>query len=310
MAGFFKKLADRFRPSPIEQLEQSAAAKKKLREPRVLDVPHAQAPAPRLLNQSTLTNVDCETDMRGNTVWRQWHTVTSNNLTTGTGYSDPWQTWHNCGTQTTNTAIWHAWTVGGTSSAVTIQTTSYGANDMFPRWVEEADQRTRFNKESAAQKKRRQAEEDQYRAQREAENAKYYEAQRVAENKRKAAEERARGLLISMLDEQQRADLKRDSHFFVNAPSGRLYRIDYGSHGNVKVIDRKTRKVLERLCIQPDGVPAGDTNLMQKLLIETAEETFRAHANITLEDGSLIRGSSEPLTGDKLGKVIQLRRAA
>ena len=49
---------------------------------------------------------------------------------------------------------------------------------------------------------------------------------------------------------------------------------------------------------------------MQKLLIETAEDLFRSHANITLNDGRVLYGKTENLTGDKLAEGIPIRRVA
>ena len=293
------RLEDRFKPSVFDRLKQSTEAKTKRREKpvRVVDTsPTVPVPKRRsefaaptgMFDQGTGGSIYGHTQ----TIWNAWTAGTASTITySATCATDnAWQVW------STNPII-------HTTSAVT----TWGL------WQETAVQTIRGGLgpvETPEQRARRDAEEARYRAEREQQNARWREEERARLRKKEEADERALQLLVSMLSDQQRSDLKNHKHFFVDAPSGRLYRIDYGTHGNVKVVDRLTRKITERLCIQPNGVPAGDANLMQKLLIETAEETFRAHANITLEDGRIIYGKKEDLDNVQLAKVIPLRRAA
>lgn len=97
------------------------------------------------------------------------------------------------------------------------------------------------------------------------------------------AEKRAFALLDVLLTETQRRDLREKNFFYETAPSGRRYRVDRGSHGNVKVVNAQG-VMIESLCVQPPGVPAGDAMAMQLLLIRTAEEALRETANITAYD--------------------------
>jgi hypothetical protein len=145
------------------------------------------------------------------------------------------------------------------------------------------------------------------RGRREAERRRLDEAARLETVR---ADERALALLVGILSEEQRRDLAAHGYFFVDAPSGRRYRIDKGRSGNVKVIDRVTGVWVESLCIhQGDYVPVYDTMVMQKLLIETAEDEFRAVANITRRDGTYDYSRGGLLTGERLENVIPFNRA-
>ena len=95
-------------------------------------------------------------------------------------------------------------------------------------------------------------------------------------------EERAEALLLSTLDEEQRDEYARLRRFHVETDS-RIYRIQYGRAGNVKVVHTKDAEFhLEALCLHPtDRVPNPDTMLAQKLLLEADEAEFRDIANIT-----------------------------
>lgn len=111
-----------------------------------------------------------------------------------------------------------------------------------------------------------------------------------AEARAKKAEEakkRAEDLLRTFLSPEQREDLDKKNCFYitVDGKNGKKerYRIDRGSHGNVKQVDDRG-SIIRSFCIQPDGVPNGDVLLTQKLWLESSEETreeFWATANIT-----------------------------
>jgi hypothetical protein len=111
-------------------------------------------------------------------------------------------------------------------------------------------------------------------------------AERLAAEAR-AAEKRADDLLRLCLTPQQIDDFEKKNCFYIeiDGTGGKKerYRIDRGSHGNVKQIDDKG-SIIRSFCIQPSGVPVGDVLLTQKLWLEASEETreeFWATANIT-----------------------------
>lgn len=332
MAGIAKKIDDRFKPGIFDRLKQSKESKEQAKERRLHVVPppkverkkkekkervafdvESTRPSPGALLQSQEIHVDPNGYTRVNSIWREWNTMAT--ATTCYDNHTTWDVWHagTGGSITSAQTVWQGWTTNVHLNRISVIANSVG--DTWERWQDtqvfgHANQPPRRPIETPEQIRAREAQEAQYRAQRAAENARYEEERRASENRRKAAEDRAMQLLVSMLNPQQQSDLKNYKYFFVEAPSGRLYRIDYGMHGNVKVVDRVTRKIIERLCIQPSGVMAGDANLMQKLLIETSEEAFRAHANITLENGALVYGAREGLSDERLDNVIPIRRAA
>lgn len=105
--------------------------------------------------------------------------------------------------------------------------------------------------------------------------------------KAKEAKDRAEALLRVCLSAEQKEDLDKKNCFYivVDGKDGKKerYRIDRGSHGNVKQIDERG-SIIRSFCIQPSGVPEGDILLTQKLWLESSEETrrdFWATANIT-----------------------------
>lgn len=95
-----------------------------------------------------------------------------------------------------------------------------------------------------------------------------------------AAKGRAERLLLGALGPEQRKDLTEKNCFYLHTQSGRRYRIDRGTHGNVKLVDEKNG-VISRFCAQPPGVPAEDAMLAQKLMLETDEQSFLRVANET-----------------------------
>ncbi len=216
-----------------------------------------------------LTTVDCGTSASYSTVkiWNTWNDETGHTTPTITG-SD---------TLTGSTIkIWGIWTTAGTTSNITVINTDAAwitwttANDpacsgsttiVSPPNVY-VDPRT----------------PEQFAA----DEARY--AARLAEEtaqlaKRPAASVRARALLLSMLDVQQRERLQRDRYFDVIARhSQRRYRIRQGTHGNVRLLDADGREVTS-YCGQPNGLPTEDCMLAQKLQIEYDEVGFLKVAN-------------------------------
>lgn len=97
-----------------------------------------------------------------------------------------------------------------------------------------------------------------------------------------AANRKAEDLLRANLTPEQLEDLEKKKCFYLStiSPDGsrRRYRIDRGTHGNVKLLDEKG-SILGSYCAQPDSVPVADSMLAQKLWIEGAEAEFLRIAN-------------------------------
>jgi hypothetical protein len=199
--------------------------------------------------------------------WYTWcdhgGTSASTALTTAANINGVWTSWTTSGTTNLTTAcstvntIWLTWTEAGTTSSGITSNVAPG------RYV---DART---------PDQRAADEARYAQQLEQETRRLADANA----KHQAASERARTLLLSMLEVHQREQLQRDKFFEVIARhSKRRYRIRQGTHGNVRLLDAQGREVT-RYCGQPSGVPTEDCMLAQKLQIEHDEEAFLRAAN-------------------------------
>lgn len=99
------------------------------------------------------------------------------------------------------------------------------------------------------------------------------------------AKARARKLLFSMLNPDQQKELEEKNYFHltVHDRSGsiRVYRIEHGYAGNVKLLGVDGQPV-KRYCIHADSrLPYEDQMLAQKMLLETNEEHFLKTANMT-----------------------------
>lgn len=98
---------------------------------------------------------------------------------------------------------------------------------------------------------------------------------------RKEAESKAERLLRALLTPQQLSDYENKRCFYLQV-NNELFRIDYGSTGNVKRINPENGEILESYCIHPsfrNSVPVQDVMLAQKLLLETDPEQFKKTAN-------------------------------
>jgi hypothetical protein len=164
---------------------------------------------------------------------------------------------------------WEQWC---TSSSSVTGTSNHLVASYWAQWNNEV-----IKQERALYNKVYHSPEAQAQRQRDAEAAR--RVQLAAEAERKAAMEKAEQLLQSALDPVQREELKARGHFHCRSRTGQIYRIYRGSHGNVRLV-RGDREV-EKLCVQPEGVPVPDMMLAQKLHIEHCEEDFRRTANIT-----------------------------
>ena len=246
------------------------------------------------------TNGSCTTD----TIWPIWANGTSNTITTTAATSVVWRQWITTSNgnvdstgipdATTSTAqVWGQW--------VTATAGTTGNVLVWNNWNDATTQSIRPQGAPI----RGFTETPEMVAERERRAAEHRRLQEEETRKRALAEERATQLLVSMLSEEQKRDFAAHGHFFVDAlVSGRRYRIDKGRSGNIKVIDRVTGVWTESLCIhQRDYVPVPDTMLMQKLLIETAEDELRRVANITRRDGGFGYGQGV-LDGPRLAQVI------
>ncbi len=323
---------DWYKPNIFERLKQSNEDKKRRGHLKVVPPPRPSPIQPVQITggifRDTLTfnNIITTNTIASTTTindsWDQWNGMLMNQQTLYSIQStaNAWSTWQQ---QTTgNSVAWRVWTDSGTSGCTahiecwdTWQTPVVRYKNEWGRWVDtpsgsnqprrfvpEAQGLGRYRvEESEEQKKARADEEARWRAEALERQKKLDE-----ENKRLLeAKARAMSLLKACLTKEQVACLEKNKFFYVTAKSGRKYRIDQGTHGNVKVVDRDN-KVIERLCIQPDGVPEGDSMLAQKLMIEVAEDQFRRHANITLNDGKILYGAGGLLDNTKLAPVIPI----
>lgn len=133
-------------------------------------------------------------------------------------------------------------------------------------------------KETPEQIVERRAKEELARQQREREAAE----RRVFTD---TAKSRARRLLFSMLNPQQQKQLDEKNYFDLTVYSqdgkSRVYRIEHGYAGNVKLLGADGQPV-KRYCIHADSrLPYEDQMLAQKLLLESNEQDFLKIANMT-----------------------------
>ena len=183
----------------------------------------------------------------------------------------------------TGTTVWPCWIATGstiTSTIIATQTVTATwtgwvtiptlvITQQWAQWNARGDAAA----ETKEQQRLRVAAEAQQRAQylrKEAERAKV----------RDAAKHRARKLLVDHLSPEQRESYEKKGFFYLFTKE-RCYRIDQGTHGNVKLVEADSKKVLGSYCIQPNGVPDEDAMLAQKLHLEICEEEFIARANFS-----------------------------
>lgn len=174
---------------------------------------------------------------------------------TATGYpTNTWYLWNTASTTSVTASPWLMTSGSGTISASTVAWTTWLQG--CPAIISEKT-RQRHRAEVAA----------------------YEAAQAKVRLAREAATARARNLLLAHLSPAQRDSLARLGHFDVQV-EGRTYRIRQGTHGNVRLLD--AGREVRSFCAQPDGVPAEDAMLAQKLMIETDEAAFLRVANARL----------------------------
>lgn len=202
--------------------------------------------------------------------WNMW-TTSSSTTTVGSG-NTVWYTWVGTGNTTTagsactTDVTWKLWTT--TPANISTGTVTYST--AWGNWVDAQE----LTAEQKAEQERRNAE---YAAEQE----RYAAQRKQLEDERQAAAEKAEKLLKEHLNEEEKARYERAGYFLVKSHKGNLYKVKKGTHGNVIRLDPVTNEELERLCVQPSGVPTADANLAQKLWIEHMEDEFRKIANIT-----------------------------
>jgi hypothetical protein len=88
-------------------------------------------------------------------------------------------------------------------------------------------------------------------------------------------------ILTETLNQHQRQDFEKHGYFFVQSPSGRLYRIREGRAINIDLMKGQSKIVVEkRLCAHPAiNCPNRDTMLIQKVMLEHQEAEFLRIAN-------------------------------
>ena len=207
---------------------------------------------------------------------------------------------------TNNVMIWHVWNASYTSASCTLTTQTIGTNNWpftatagtaatianytWNAWNDQHEQfqdlRAVTDVQTLQRYTRRQMSEAELKAALEQEKRWRQEAEARA-RKAEEAKRRAEDLLRVCLSAKQREDLDNKNCFYivVDGKNGKKerYRIDRGSHGNVKQVDDRG-SIIRSFCIQPAGVPEGDVLLTQKLWLEASEQTreeFWATANIT-----------------------------
>jgi len=160
--------------------------------------------------------------------------------------------------------------------------------------------RLRLN-ETEEQRIAREEREVRQAAEREERNRVYRQQDAARRRQKEEAEERARKLLMSLLTPEQRVELEEKKHFHLTVmdPDGaeRVYRIDRGMAGNVKLLGPDGRPA-RSYCIHADSrLPYEDQMLAQKLLLESDEGQFLKIANQT------IVGHREGPLADQLRRV-------
>jgi len=188
---------------------------------------------------------------------------------TGTSITVP------CATSWSNAATY---TFGGVSgTTVTSATSWYNWNNARVGLYQQAQwAQWQGGIVSARTKKRAAEEEARFRAEAEARRRRYEEECQKATEARRKAEARARALLMTSLSPAQRESLEKFRFFDIEI-GGKTYRIHQGTHGNVRQVENGREIVT--FCAQPEGVPAEDAMLAQKLMLETDEAAFLRVAN-------------------------------
>lgn len=165
---------------------------------------------------------------------------------------------------------------------------------------------------------RRRTETDEQRAERVEQERVYREraveqerarddARRLHVEQREAADARARELLFSFLDDEQRANYERDLRFDVIGSAGTRFTIGAGCTGNITAW-RADGTLYGRVCVHPGGnLPMPDMHLGQMLELQADEEAFMRIANLyegerlRYRDGMLVDDTAQPAAPSETG---------
>lgn len=242
-------------------------------EPAAVLTPNAETLITTTITGGTAANIQIGPAMLTETQWREWNglyvlTASTAGTTSISNY------------QITNAGNWPFNTLNSATASTTTWTIW---SDRYERIMEAGG---RAMAAQISRYSRRKLTEEELLVELEREKKMREEADKRA-LAAKAAEKRAEDLLRACLSEKQIDDLEKRNCFYVEiqGDSGKKerYRIDRGSHGNVKQVDERG-SIIRSFCIQPNGVPNGDVLLTQKLWLEASEATreeFWATANIT-----------------------------
>ena len=165
---------------------------------------------------------------------------------------------------TSSNELWYQWNDSYT-------TTSIASTEIYTSWIYDTTASTICYEESIEQQLNRiQVLAQERQAQ-----------QRQREQERLQAHQKSTIILSESLNHQQRRDFDKLGYFFVQSPSGRLYRIREGRAINIDLMKGQSRNVVEkRLCAHPHiDCPNRDTMLVQKVMLENMEHEFLRIAN-------------------------------
>jgi len=198
-----------------------------------------------------------------------------------------WGTWntqyvgYDCGTTLANTTVWMGWNQAYQMGVVTTMGTA-GNVFVTGQWSAWNQKYIQFG--SAANTNYVQGQwavDERTPEQIAADNARAEKEQRERRERQLLAKKKAEAALKSTLSKRQAEQLEKDGAFELEVGE-RLYRIRPGSR--VERLCPKTKKLQSYFCIHPHNaheMPAEDTAISQKLLLEAAEAEFLRLANET-----------------------------
>jgi hypothetical protein len=215
--------------------------------------------------------VYCNVTTNGSDLYRHWVTSSTSTVLLR---DLQWDTWCRLSqaTTTTNSMTWNAWVHDDRYRAALHQLAHMCDQANQQAWQQQVAQQ----KETPAEKKERLEKEEQRRKWQDFWICLANVFARAFEDE---AKKKAHKLLIECLTPEQKATYEKDRYFTVEA-AGRVFRIEHGTHGNVKELGKDGRPAFS-WCIQPGGVPTEDAMLAQKLWLEANPEEFMRVGNKT-----------------------------
>lgn len=212
--------------------------------------------------------------------------------------------------------VWRGWNTSSTASTNadllwTSSTSSTGVSTSWGPWNDYQDAIQSYQDVMGRKPDRgRRLTADELRAQAAAEQVAHeahvarqlaYEAEAAMLRAKAAmASKRAYDLLKRELTDEQKKDLAEKGSFYLevfeNDGRRRRFRIDKGSHGNVKELNA-AGSVIHSFCGQPRGVPEADAMLGQLLYLKnpTLRAEYERVSNVSAPGGGLISPSGLPL---------------